>query len=242
MRPLAVIAATLVLLLGACGLKSDEELAEALLGDVEIDVPTTSTTAATSTSTSTSSPDGSSTTGSSTTEAGGGEDDGGDGEGGDDDGDDGDGGDDDGADLPDGEEPGDLGDDPALDRLADDCFAGDLEACDDLYLESPLGSDYERYGSTCGRRNGETFGGCKDLYDDGAPAVDLPSGEEPGDLGDDPALDELTQRCFEGEMQACDQLYFQSPLGSDYETYGATCGGRKEAEGGSCVATYGPGG
>lgn len=237
MRPLAAIAAALVLLLGACGLRSDEELAEALLGDVEIEVGTTSTTG--STTSTTAAP---STTGPSSTEAGeddGGDDDGGD-EGGDEGGDD-DGGDDAGDDaLPRAEEPGDLGDDAALDQFADRCFSGDLEACDDLYLESPLGSDYERYGSTCARRNGETYGGCVELYDS-APDAELPPGEDPGDLGDDPALDDLTQRCFEGEMQACDQLYFQSPLGSDYETYGATCGGRTEADGGACVATYGSG-
>jgi hypothetical protein len=228
---LALIAASLVLLLGACGLKSDEELGRALLGDIDVSIDTTTSTGAASSTTSTS--DGTSTSEESSTSTTSGDDesttstteDGGDGE-----------------DLPEPEEPGDLGDDPALDELTDGCFSGDLEACDDLYFESPLGSEYERYGSTCGERNDETFGGCVALYGGGEASQELPPGEEPGDLGDDPELDELTQRCFQGEMQPCDQLYFQSPLGSDYEDYGATCGGRNEPDGGSCVATYGAGG
>ncbi len=35
--------------------------------------------------------------------------------------------------------------------------------------------------------------------------------------------------CFIGSMQACDNLYNQSPLGSAYETYGDTCAGRRPA-------------
>ena len=46
------------------------------------------------------------------------------------------------------------GDDPYLDRLWDACEAGDGQACDDLYLESPLGSGYEEFGDTCGDRFG----------------------------------------------------------------------------------------
>ena len=48
--------------------------------------------------------------------------------------------------------PGVLGDDAALDGYAQECFAGTLDACDQLYLESPPFSEYERYGSTCGGR------------------------------------------------------------------------------------------
>ena len=49
-----------------------------------------------------------------------------------------------------GEEGGTYGSDPALDALQDDCVAGDQVACDDLYFQSPAGSEYEstalRYG------------------------------------------------------------------------------------------------
>ncbi|HEX9993419.1 MAG TPA: hypothetical protein VGB14_10865 [Acidimicrobiales bacterium] len=68
----------------------------------------------------------------------------------------------------------------------------------------------------------------------------LPPGEPPGDLGDDPALDALADQCFEGDMQACDDLYFQSPIDSAYEEYGDTCGGRNEPMG-LCTTLYGGG-
>ena len=44
------------------------------------------------------------------------------------------------------------GDDAVLDALWDRCAGGDGEACDDLYFESPFGSEYERFGDTCGDR------------------------------------------------------------------------------------------
>lgn len=44
------------------------------------------------------------------------------------------------------------GDDPALDALWDACEAGDDEACDDLYMRSPFGSEYEEFGDTCAGR------------------------------------------------------------------------------------------
>jgi len=50
-------------------------------------------------------------------------------------------------------EPNAYGDDPALDELWDGCEAGDMQACDDLYLDSPFGSEYEAYGNTCGNRS-----------------------------------------------------------------------------------------
>ena len=36
--------------------------------------------------------------------------------------------------------------------LADQCFAGDLLDCDILYAQADAGSQYEAYGSSCGRR------------------------------------------------------------------------------------------
>jgi hypothetical protein len=44
------------------------------------------------------------------------------------------------------------GDDPELDALYDDCEAGDATACDNLYLGSAPGSEYEQFGGTCGDR------------------------------------------------------------------------------------------
>ncbi len=48
--------------------------------------------------------------------------------------------------------PNRYGDDPKLDRLWDGCEDGDGEACDQLWDEAPLGSEYERFGVTCGER------------------------------------------------------------------------------------------
>jgi hypothetical protein len=45
-------------------------------------------------------------------------------------------------------------------------------------------------------------------------------------LGDDPALDELAVACFNDDLGSCDDLYVESPDGSLYEAYGATCGAR----------------
>lgn len=44
--------------------------------------------------------------------------------------------------------------------------------------------------------------------------------------GDDPVLDELYDACAGGDGAACDELFFTSPLGSEYERFAATCGDR----------------
>ena len=44
------------------------------------------------------------------------------------------------------------GDDPQLDALYDGCAAGDAVACDELYVQSPSGSEYEQFAGTCGNR------------------------------------------------------------------------------------------
>jgi hypothetical protein len=56
------------------------------------------------------------------------------------------------------------GDNPELDALWDRCEAGDGQACDDLFLDSESGSEYEQFGDTCGRRtSGDTFCEGEDL-------------------------------------------------------------------------------
>jgi hypothetical protein len=47
------------------------------------------------------------------------------------------------------------------------------------------------------------------------------------DLDRSDPLYPLAQRCDGGDMEACDELYVESPLGSDFEEFGATCGGRE---------------
>jgi len=88
------------------------------------------------------------------------------------------------------------------------CEAGDMEACDNLYLASPSGSDFEELGATCG--------GTTD---------DRPSGGCEFSAGMSTELAEYREGCTAGDMEACDNLYFASPSGSDDEEFGATCGG-----------------
>ncbi len=123
---------------------------------------------------------------------------------------------------------------PALYLLGQQCFEGALEACDSLYFDSPVDSADEAYGSTCGQRNDEVNGFCVERYQ-------LPGAAPPGVLGDDPALNALTEGCANGDLNACDDLYSDSAIDSAYETYGSTCGGRNEEVDGSCVERYQPG-
>lgn len=98
--------------------------------------------------------------------------------------------------------------------LRDDCDAGDLAACDQLYFQSPFGSDDEAFGSTCGGTQEERNGSCAD-----------------GDVD----LGALREGCEQGDLEACDDLWFQAPFGSDDETFGSTCGGTREETFGGCA-------
>jgi hypothetical protein len=61
-----------------------------------------------------------------------------------------------------------LGDDPTLDALAQGCFIGDMQSCDDLYDDSEAGSDYETYGDSCAGRQGTgTFVYCTEKFGGG---------------------------------------------------------------------------
>lgn len=57
------------------------------------------------------------------------------------------------------------------------------------------------------------------------PVEQFPAAE-PGDLGDDAELDAFAADCFDGDLTACDTLYYEAPPMSDYEEYALTCGGR----------------
>jgi hypothetical protein len=66
---------------------------------------------------------------------------------------------------PPAEEPDDLGTDLRLDGLAEECFDGDMQSCDDLYADAPRGSAYETYGDTCaGRQPANTRRFCSDVF------------------------------------------------------------------------------
>ncbi|MGY1601118.1 hypothetical protein [Geodermatophilus sp. SYSU D00815] len=121
--------------------------------------------------------------------------------------------------------PTELGDDPVLDGYAQRCHDGTLSACDELFGLAPSGSAYEQYGMTCGGRvKAYDVSSCTDLA--GAPPTSPPA--DPTGLGDDPGLDGYAQRCHDGLLAACDDLYQLSPPMSGYERYGMTCGGRVE--------------
>ncbi|MCH1450202.1 MAG: hypothetical protein L7U66_00220 [Acidimicrobiales bacterium] len=131
------------------------------------------------------------------------------------------------------------GDDPDLDALWDDCDAGDDVACDDLYLRSPIGSDYESFGSTCGERESiDQFGNCS--LDDGLFGDDDGLFGDADTYGDDPDLDAHWDGCADGDYAACDTLWIESPFGSDYESFAETCGAiSEESLFGSCELEFG---
>jgi hypothetical protein len=63
------------------------------------------------------------------------------------------------------EDPGGLGDDDALDRLARQCFDGNMAACDFLYVSSEPDSGYEAYASSCaGRQPADAELFCTDAF------------------------------------------------------------------------------
>ena len=66
------------------------------------------------------------------------------------------------------------------------------------------------------------------------PVTDLEddfAGDEPFDYGDDEALDRLWNQCESGDLLACDDLFFESAEGTEYEWFGATCGGITDGSG-----------
>ncbi len=96
-----------------------------------------------------------------------------------------------------------------LDLLADACYEGDWFACDDLYELAPAGSDLQWYGGTCGG------------------ILDTVSEETCEYLIDYLLyLEALADGCEWGDLLDCDELYRESPIESDYEYFGSTCGGR----------------
>jgi hypothetical protein len=52
------------------------------------------------------------------------------------------------------------------------------------------------------------------------------AGNLPRQRGDDPTLDALYDQCAAGSGQACDDLFGLAPVGSAYESFAITCGGR----------------
>jgi hypothetical protein len=125
---------------------------------------------------------------------------------------------------------GDYGSNAYLDALWDNCADGNFEACDTLFLDSPASSEYEEFGDSCGNRN-EPAGYCVDIYSSSGGS------SSSGNYGSDSYLDSLWVSCSNGDFGACDDLFFESPSGSEYEEFGDTCGYRNEPSG-YCVDLY----
>ncbi|WP_182353103.1 hypothetical protein [Flaviflexus huanghaiensis] len=124
------------------------------------------------------------------------------------------------------QEPSSYGDDAELDALWDACEEGDMEACDELWYSSGFDTEYEEFGATCGGTQEYSPGMCN---------FDPDSEMTGGAYGDDPALDELWDACEAGDFEACDELWWDSPIDSDYEAFAETCGGRTEGSLADCV-------
>lgn len=104
----------------------------------------------------------------------------------------------------------DYGDDASLDALYDECEAGDFAACDSLYLDSPYGSEYEAFGSTCGGTRNPAYGICDQAE----------NSEETTDLGV-----ELESQCEDGDLGSCDALYWVNLSTGGDLTVAKSCGG-----------------
>ena len=150
------------------------------------------------------------------------------------------------------------GDDPTMDRLQDDCASGDLSACDELYATSPFDSAYEAYGATCGERSEWRAGTCAEQPAPEPEQQEVEPAPEPQPVEPEPApepdvspvaadavdvsgtsVDGLRSACAAGDDTSCDSLYVESPAGSDDERFAATCGGRADAQPGTCTGRAG---
>lgn len=125
--------------------------------------------------------------------------------------------------------------------LQDSCERGDNRACDVLFMLTDFGSDAELIAVTCGGRepSPQTFctSGIAGLVDETDTETELdlyvfnPESE---------GLDTVVTACEDdGDMTACDFLYFRSPADSDLEVIGGTCGGRLEVAVPDCRTVLG---
>lgn len=131
------------------------------------------------------------------------------------------------------------GDDPVLDVLVELCGDGEMWACDELYQRTDGLGAYGTFGASCG-----------DLVDTDEWCTELYGEPEAYGYGDVASLDALWETCEAGAgggaaaggaggwAADCDLLFSLSPVGSDYEAFGDSCGGRNEPSG-WCEELYG---
>ena len=126
-----------------------------------------------------------------------------------------------------------IGDDPTLDRLAERCQDGRAEACDLLFLNSSVGSEYYDIAFECGGRGTGSVISC-------APGFVDANGDGFFDA-DSRGYERIVASCRDGDMLACDFAFLTVDPGAvEVERVGQTCGERRAlAVGGTCVETYG---
>lgn len=115
-------------------------------------------------------------------------------------------------DLPDADSSSGLGDNATFDALAADCEDGDLGACDDLYLQTAVGSDYEAYGSTCGGRIAPVQGMCEEELGQGGGLEGSDEGDADDDGGDG---DEVTDGLGDDILTEDEDASGSTPSGDD---------------------------
>jgi hypothetical protein len=130
--------------------------------------------------------------------------------------------------IPAGTTPGNLGGDAKLNRMALECFHGQLDSCDDLFVDADRESDYRPYAASCAGRledpPTETLPSCRRRFAD--PVVLTTPDPLQDTSGADELLLDLADACFDADMEACDELYVRAPDHSVLEVYGQTCGAR----------------
>jgi hypothetical protein len=79
----------------------------------------------------------------------------------------------------------------------------------------------------------------------GSGSADVPDPDSPCDITEEDPDGEFTplaNDCAAEDWEACDDLYWGTSVGSEWEAYGSTCGGRNEETSGGCVDLYEGGG
>jgi hypothetical protein len=141
--------------------------------------------------------------------------------------------------------PGDI--EAEFAALADQCFVGDMGACDLIFFgtdgagagAAPQGSVAREYSSSCAGRIA--------TFVEGQPGECVNNFflASPPDVGSfsDPSFEGLAQGCFANDMQSCVDLFLQTDVGTSEELYGQTCGFRVDATVttlANCLDIFGP--
>ena len=112
-----------------------------------------------------------------------------------------------------------LGGAEQLDSLLDDCEQSSDLACDVLFQLSAFDTVEETTALTCGGRSENTVEFCTEGIES--------QGDSPAFEIDSEGLDAVVELCTDdADMTACDFLFYRSPVGSEFEQLGGTCGGR----------------